>query len=90
MGITNFSDVNIKLSVLAGGNPGDYTLTGIAEDDALRSVIAVSYDVDGDFAAADDLTDEFSISADDTINNVGGTTVADNAVFVLWVDVDES
>lgn len=91
MGITNFSDVNIKLGALAGGNPGDHTFTGIDTADAIRSVLALSFDADGDLAGATDLTSEFSISAANTINNTGGTTVSADVVnLVLWVDVDES
>lgn len=80
--------VNQITTPVVGGSAGDLTLTGITTDDKLVKVYAVTYDTDGDAAAVADRTDEFSITADNTINNTGGTSTADAMVFVTWVDMD--
>lgn len=85
MGLTNFSDINIKMDKAAGGNPGEHTLTGITTADAIRSVLSVSFTA----PSVTDLTSEFTASSG-TINNAGGTTVAGETLLVVWVDVDES
>ena len=84
MAITNFSDVNLKVVAVSGGSAGDVTVSGISTDDALVAVIDV--DVDTSSGGLADLTSEFSISADDTINNGGGT--ATNNLIVIYFDVD--
>jgi hypothetical protein len=62
---------------LAGGSAGDHTLSNIKSDDMLLAVQAISWDSDGDVASVTGLLDEFTISADDTINNTGGTDTTD-------------
>lgn len=84
MGVTNFSDINVKMDKAAAGNPGDHTLTGIVAADALRSVLAISFTE----PSITDLTSEFTASAG-AINNTGGTTAAGSTLLVVWVDVDE-
>ena len=84
MAITNFSDVNLKVVAVSGGSAGDITVSGITTADALVAVIDV--DVDTSTGGLTDLTSEFSITADDTINNGGGT--ATNNLIVVYFDKD--
>ena len=86
MAITHFSDINLKMTVVAGAVAGDVTLTGIATDDVLISVISMDFTDASE--AASDLTSEFSITAADTINNTGGTSSAGGFLLVLYVDND--
>ena len=58
-----------------GAVAGDVVTLGILVTDRLRSVINMTTGVD--------MTAEFTITADDTINNVGGTSTA--AQFLLVV-----
>jgi hypothetical protein len=82
MPITNFSDVNLKVAAVSGGSAGDITVTGISTEDSLAAVI----DLDFSGGALADLTSEFSITADDTINNTGGT--GSNDLLVFYFDKD--
>lgn len=80
MAVTHFSDVNIVSTVISGGGTGDLTVTGISTEDELKAVL--------DLGAPADLTDEFTISADDTINNDGGSSSSGNSVLVMYIDKD--
>lgn len=84
MAMTNFSDLNIRVSTIAGGTAGTMTVTGISTDDVLKSVLAFA---DGTEPITD-LTDEFSISDDDTVSNSSGTDTTDASLFFLWIDKD--
>lgn len=79
---THFSDANIKSAYVQGGAAGDLTLSGIATTDELISVW--SLDVGATTPDVSDLTDEFSITAANTINNTGGTSTAGNIVAVFY------
>lgn len=85
----------VRLSMIPGGAAGNLTLTGIDDGfDKLLSVISVTLTLSEgapntvDAFTAADLTSEFSITADDTINNGGGTSTANSLVFVMWYDAD--
>ena len=68
-----------------GAAAGDVPVVGgIKKGDKLLRVVVVSFDGDGDTVASADLTSEFTITADDTINNTGGTSTADSLVLVQW------
>lgn len=67
---------NIKFALVAGAAAGDVTVTGIKARDKLLFVAPL----DG----SADLTSEFSVTADDTINNTGGTSTATKVVQVVW------
>lgn len=84
MGITNFSDVNLKVVAVSGGSAGDVTVSGISPDDALVAVI----NIDFSGSALEDLTSEFEITDDDTINNTGGTGTDDLIVVYFDKDLD--
>lgn len=68
-------------TVIAGSTAGDLTVSGIKPDDELVAVL--------DITAGSDLTGEFTITGDDTINNTGGTSSATNNVLVTWVKYAE-
>lgn len=87
---THFSDLNIRSAKIAGGAAGDFTLTGISKNSRNTpedKLLAVFY-IASTLANSADLTSEFSVTADDTINNTGGTTTTGGVLFVLWLDQD--
>ena len=63
--------------VTAGAVAGNQTVTGIKVDDRL---VLVQDLTNGNT----DITSEFSITADNTINNTGGTSSAGHSVLVTW------
>lgn len=71
----------IGQTTASGAAAGDVTVTGIKPDDELVAVI--------NLADAADLTDEFTITADDTINNAGGTSTATDNLLVTWIKYAE-
>lgn len=77
--------VGLEAAVVAGAVAGDITVTGIrAEDD----LVAVFFHDPGG-PSLTDLTSEFTITADDTINNTGGTSTAAGTVMVVWAAANE-
>jgi len=72
------ADLSVTQALIAGGSAGDHTVTGIATTDTLVSVI---HNTAGTLA---DLTGEFTISAADTINNVGGTDTSSDQLLVTY------
>lgn len=77
-GITNLP---MKVTLIAGGAAGDHTVAGITTRDQLISVI---HNTSG---ALVDLTSEFTISDDDTINNDDGTATTSDQLLVFWADL---
>lgn len=76
----------LKFGLVAGAAAGDVTVTGIQKNDQLVQVLVVGL-TDGTpntFSGHADLTSEFSVTADDTINNAGGTSSAAKLVLVVW------
>ncbi len=84
---TSHIAVSLKTFVATGATAGDVTVTGIRPHDKLLSVI---HFVGGgtDVTAIADLTSEFTISADDTINNTGGTSTASAQILVIVAQAD--
>lgn len=79
----------LKVAFLQGGAAGPLTLTGIRKNkDYIVQVLSLPVSDLVPWATATDLTSQFSISADDTIDNTGGTTTALKGVFVLWYSND--
>lgn len=72
-----------KMALIAGGAAGDHTVTGIAAADELVAV----WEQDGTSGLLTDLTDEFSISAADTINNTDGTATSGDKLIVVYLDL---
>lgn len=72
----------IEQTIIAGGSAGAHTVTGIETTDDLLAVI----EIDGTDASETyaDLTSEFSISADDEIDNTGGTDTTGSGLVVLY------
>jgi hypothetical protein len=95
MGTTHLSGLNIKFSALTEGAAGNFTVTGITTDDSILGVVGWGV-VLGEAAPNTiaitkfDLTSEFTITATDTINNGGGTTLADKLMLCIWWDKDAS
>lgn len=65
---------------IAGGAAGDHTVSAIKAEDRLISVL----EEDGTSGKVTDLTSEFSVTADATINNDGGTATTGDALLVRW------
>ena len=74
-----------KSAIVTGGAAGNFTVTGIATNDYLTSII---YSVGAGVAVTNvlDLTSEFTISAANTINNTGGTASTGGKLTVIYVD----
>ncbi len=85
--------LGLRVSLVTGGAAGPLTLTGIkaptGKDFAGRGdqLIAV-IESNGTTGLLTDLTSEFSISADDTIDNTGGTATTADTLLVIWNDQD--
>jgi len=67
---------DLSSRVVAGAAAGNITVTGIKLNDRLVLV--------QDLTTGADITTEFSVTADDTINNTGGTSTAGHSVLVTW------
>lgn len=67
----------LKQVIVPGAAAGDVTVTGIKAEDELVAVLNVT--------DLTDVTSEFTITADDTINNTGGTTSASKKLLVTYV-----
>lgn len=67
----------LRLAHVAGAAAGDVTVTGIKKGDKLVAVVRID-------AAGANLVEEFSVTADDTINNTGGTSTAAQTILVIW------
>ena len=86
----------VRTDYLTGAAAGDVTLAGIkagGEDRILRVLNLTLLLTDGtpnvtlSWTSAD-VTSEFSITADDTINNTGVTTSDTDLLIVVWYDGD--
>ena len=84
----------VVYGVIVEGVAGAHTLTGIRQEDRILAVVGVTL-VLGEAApntiafTAQNLTSEFSITADDTIDNTGGTSLADGFALVVYLNVPE-
>jgi len=77
----------IVAKLINGGAAGNRTVSGIRVGDSLISVIQFGVDTGGIVGVAD-LTSEFTITGNDTINNTGGTdTTSDDKLYVLYQDL---
>lgn len=65
-----------RLANIAGGAAGDLTVTGIKVGDEILNVINMT--------TGAELATQFEITADDTINNTGGTSSAGARVLVRY------
>jgi hypothetical protein len=67
----------LNTRTVTGAAAGNLTVTGIKLGDKLVAVQPVS-------VAAANLVAEFKVTADNTINNTGGTSSATQTVLVIW------
>lgn len=74
------SDSGFKTFLATGGAAGDITVTGILATDELVSVL----NQDGTSGLLVDLTSEFTIDSDDTINNDAGTATTSDKLIVTY------
>ena len=74
----------IRQAIVAGGSAGDHTVAGLKAKDELVSVIHYTAG-----ALPADLTAEFSIVGDATVNNTSTDTSSD-AILVTWIAWDAS
>lgn len=79
--LLNRSGELLAVKAVAGAAAGNVTVTGIATNDRLISVI--KHDGTG---VVSDLTSEFAISAANTINNAAGTSSAGGHLVVTYGD----
>lgn len=68
---------DIKTRTVAGAAAGNVTVTGIRVGDKIIAVQRVN-------AAGADLSSEFTVTADDTINNASGTATTGMTLLVIW------
>ena len=70
----------VQKALISGGAAGNHTVTGILLNDVLVCV----WEQNGTSGLLTDLTSEFSITADNTINNTGGTATTGDTLIVEW------
>jgi hypothetical protein len=90
---SHHGDINLRVTAVSEGAAGNFTVSGITTSDTLVAVVGVklvlSEGTPNTIAfSAVNITSEFTITAVDTINNDGGTSLADTIVFVFWLDAD--
>lgn len=66
-------------AVITGGGAGNFTCPGILTTDSILEVLRLNAG-----STVTDLTSEFTITANDTINNTGGTSSTGAQLIVLW------
>lgn len=76
----------LKISLVLGGAAGNLAVAGIRPGMNILSVVAfgLTEGAPNTFSGLADLTSEFTITANDTINNTGGTSTADKLVIVHY------
>lgn len=72
----------VEVGLVAGGAAGDHTLTGISLGD--RIVFVGHFSTAAAIATLADLTAEFTVTAADTINNVGGTDTSSDQLMIIY------
>lgn len=75
----------IRQTVIAGGAAGAHTVTGIKTRDVLKSVVHLEVGAAVGVDGAEDLTDEFTISDTDEIDNTGGTDTSDGFLVIMYI-----
>lgn len=86
-GVTQ-DDIGVRVMVVTGGAAGALTATGLPADALLIGVIRLNRDA-ATVATIDmdDLTPEFTITAVNTISNVGGTNTTGDKLLVIYQDI---
>jgi hypothetical protein len=75
--MADFADLTSR--VVNGAVAGNLTVTGIQKNDQL----VIVQDLSG--TAPANLSSEFTVTADNTINNTGGTSTSGHLVLVMWM-----
>lgn len=70
----------VQKAIINGGAAGPHAVTGILLNDRLVCV----WEQDGTSGLLTDLSSEFSITADGTIDNTGGTATGGDKLLVEW------
>lgn len=73
--MSDFADLTSRQ--VTGAAAGNLTVTGIKKGDILILV-------QDETAGTANIASEFTVTADDTINNTGGTSTAAHTVTVVW------
>ena len=77
------NNVQTFVDIVGGATAGDVTVSGITTTDTLIAV--VQFEVSGsNVTSVVNLTSEFTITEDDTINNTGGTDTTGDFLQVTW------
>jgi hypothetical protein len=71
----------VETLTVAGAAAGNVTVTGVAVGDVIVKVFKV---VEANPPTSVDLTAEFTVTATNTINNVGGTSSSGESLVVVW------
>jgi hypothetical protein len=74
----------IQTAVVAGAAAGDVTVTGIKLNDVLCGVTRLDRNATAANITMDSLTAEFTVTANNTINNAGGTSTSGDVLQVIW------
>jgi len=81
----------VKSFLVTGGTAGNHTVTGITTADKILSVLSTHIDATSlstvAFTVAD-LTSEFTIDSDDTVDNDSGTDTTGALLLVAYADYD--
>jgi predicted oxidoreductase len=75
-------DLALRTRVVDGAVAGNITVTGIKPGDVLKAVQRID-------EAGANLVGEFAITADNTINNAGGTSTATQLLLIIWIAKDD-
>ena len=73
-----------QMLAVAGGAAGDISVAGIKVHDTLIGVARLDRDATAANINLTTLNAEFTVTADDTINNTGGTNTTGDALLVFW------
>jgi len=76
---------SLRFAKIVGGVAGNHTLTGLKLNDRLLSVLQFEKTA-ANITDLVDLTAEFTITADDTINNAAGTDTSTDALLIIYVE----
>jgi len=75
---------DLKFALIVGGAAGALTVTGIKKGDVLKLVMGTTV-ASPTFTPTANLTSQFTVTADNTIDNTGGTATTAALLLVIWV-----
>ncbi len=80
------TDLAMVPAAIVGGVAGDHTVTGIVVGDRIVAVFRFTT-VTSNFQTIVDITSEFTVTAADTINNVGGTDTTADYLMIFYYPI---